>query len=219
MDIFRISSGSMTIILFSLVSLCNHLIPISRLRWNKRSMINDQSICRSDSSCTFHSNLLIHSSRNSLSLQFLCWEDCLDSPRFDSSLPLENGRRFPIFSSVFDDYFTADLSIFQVGFQTHRDRERFVLEVEKYFRAAKVDRSISMEDAVSILYIQVSFDKQLDIYTISLEGVSCSLGVFPVSIKNEDFLQFVSKPETVKLSADIRRKVRMNYVVDIIEWM
>ncbi|GMS84507.1 hypothetical protein PENTCL1PPCAC_6682, partial [Pristionchus entomophagus] len=78
----------------------------------------------------------------------------------------------------------------KVGFQTHRDRDRFVKEVEKYFRAAKI-----------------SFDQQLDIYTISLEGVSCSLGVFPVSIKNEDFLHFVSRPETLKLSADIRRKM------------
>ncbi|GMR36829.1 hypothetical protein PMAYCL1PPCAC_07024 [Pristionchus mayeri] len=78
----------------------------------------------------------------------------------------------------------------KVGFQTHRDRDRFVAEVEKYFKSAKI-----------------CFDKQLDIYTITLEGVTCSLGVFPVSIKNEDFLQFVSRPETQKLSADIRKKM------------
>ncbi|GMT14971.1 hypothetical protein PFISCL1PPCAC_6268, partial [Pristionchus fissidentatus] len=78
----------------------------------------------------------------------------------------------------------------KVGFQTHRDRDRFVKEVEKYFKSAKV-----------------AFDKQLDIYTICLEGISSSLGVFPVSIKNEDFLQYVNRPETRQLSADIRRKM------------
>lgn len=45
-----------------------------------------------------------------------------------------------------------------------------------------------------------------------LQGFTCSLGVFPVSIKNEDFLSIVRNPETKILAQDIRKNVRSPYL-------
>ncbi|CAJ0576512.1 unnamed protein product, partial [Mesorhabditis spiculigera] len=78
----------------------------------------------------------------------------------------------------------------KVGFQTHRDRSKFVEVVEKYLRGAYVE-----------------YDKATDIFTAVHEGWSCSLGVFPVSIKNEDFLKFANLPETEKLRLKFREKI------------
>ncbi|VDM42244.1 unnamed protein product [Toxocara canis] len=77
----------------------------------------------------------------------------------------------------------------KVGFQTHRDRSKFVELCKIHLPSASI-----------------AYDSNLDINAITYEGWTCSLGVFPVSIKNEDFLKFVKMPETVKKSQDIRRK-------------
>lgn len=50
-------------------------------------------------------------------------------------------------------------------------------------------------------------DSKLDIYVVSYQGWSCSLGVFPVSIKNEDFLKIAKAPETIQMAHNIRKKV------------
>jgi trehalose-6-phosphate synthase len=76
----------------------------------------------------------------------------------------------------------------KVGFQTHRDRAMFIELVEKHFPSAKV-----------------AYEENLDINTVTFQGWSCSLGVFPVSIKNEDFLKIARAPETVNKGADIRK--------------
>ncbi len=52
----------------------------------------------------------------------------------------------------------------------------------------------------------VDYEKNLDIHTVTYEGWTCSLGVFPVSIKNEDFLVFAKHPDTLKKANDIRLK-------------
>lgn len=54
---------------------------------------------------------------------------------------------------------------------------------------------------------EISFDSNLDVHSVTYHGWTCSLGVFPVSIKNEDFLKVAKEPETVKKSHDIREKV------------
>uniref|UniRef100_A0A7E4UZC4 alpha,alpha-trehalose-phosphate synthase (UDP-forming) n=1 Tax=Panagrellus redivivus TaxID=6233 RepID=A0A7E4UZC4_PANRE len=77
----------------------------------------------------------------------------------------------------------------KVGFQTHRDRAMFVELVEKHFPSAKI-----------------SYEKKMDIHTITFQGWTCSLGVFPVSIKNEDFLKIAKDPVTIAKAADIRKK-------------
>uniref|UniRef100_A0AC35FDQ1 Trehalose-6-phosphate phosphatase helical bundle domain-containing protein n=1 Tax=Panagrolaimus sp. PS1159 TaxID=55785 RepID=A0AC35FDQ1_9BILA len=77
----------------------------------------------------------------------------------------------------------------KVGFQTHRDRAMFIELVEKHFPSAKI-----------------AYDGNLDINTVTFQGWSCSLGVFPVSIKNEDFLKIARDPECVNKSHEIRKK-------------
>lgn len=57
---------------------------------------------------------------------------------------------------------------------------------------------------------EVSYDSSCDINYVTYEGWSCSLGVFPVSIKNEDFLKYVRLPETEQKAQDIRKKVCIN---------
>lgn len=49
-------------------------------------------------------------------------------------------------------------------------------------------------------------DSKLDIVVVSYQGWSCSLGVFPVSIKNEDFLKVAKAPETIQMAHNIRTK-------------
>uniref|UniRef100_A0A914ZRG6 alpha,alpha-trehalose-phosphate synthase (UDP-forming) n=2 Tax=Parascaris univalens TaxID=6257 RepID=A0A914ZRG6_PARUN len=78
----------------------------------------------------------------------------------------------------------------KVGFQTHRDRSKFVELCKIHLPSASV-----------------AYDSNLDINTITYEGWTCSLGVFPVSIKNEDFLKFVKMPDTIKKSNDIRQRL------------
>ncbi|CAI4231008.1 unnamed protein product [Auanema sp. JU1783] len=82
------------------------------------------------------------------------------------------------------------LKFTKVGFQTHRDREKYVELVQKYLKG-----------------ITVTYDKNTDIHTAVHEGWTCSLGVFPVSIKNDDFLKFVPLEETKAMTEGFRRKV------------
>lgn len=58
---------------------------------------------------------------------------------------------------------------------------------------------------------RIHFDQRIDIYTVTHEGWTCSLGVFPVSIKNEDFLQFAQDPNIVVESQDIKKKVGTSF--------
>ncbi|RCN43435.1 trehalose-6-phosphate synthase domain protein [Ancylostoma caninum] len=78
----------------------------------------------------------------------------------------------------------------KVGFQTHRDRAKYIELVQKHLKG-----------------VTVSHDKHWDIDTVTHEGWTCSLGVFPVSIKNDDFLKFVHMPETAEKAAAIRKKI------------
>ncbi|CAD6194952.1 unnamed protein product [Caenorhabditis auriculariae] len=78
----------------------------------------------------------------------------------------------------------------KVGFQTHRDRTKFLDLVKEYLRGSVIN-----------------YDSNSDICSVTHEGWTCSLGVFPVSIKNDDFLKFVNLPETIKLKNELRRKV------------
>ncbi|MFH4978281.1 hypothetical protein AB6A40_004990 [Gnathostoma spinigerum] len=82
----------------------------------------------------------------------------------------------------------AILRFTKVGFQTHRDRAKYIELVKKHIPRARI-----------------RFESTVDIYTVSHEGITCSIGVFPVSIKNEDFLAIVREPETSVLANEIRR--------------
>uniref|UniRef100_A0A158PCD3 T6PP_N domain-containing protein n=1 Tax=Angiostrongylus cantonensis TaxID=6313 RepID=A0A158PCD3_ANGCA len=77
-----------------------------------------------------------------------------------------------------------------VQLQTHRDRSRYIELVQQHLRNATVYH-----------------DQHLDIFTVTHEGWTCSLGVFPVSIKNDDFLKFVHMPETLVRKDAIRKKI------------
>lgn len=79
----------------------------------------------------------------------------------------------------------------KVGFQTVRDRESFVDIVRQRFPSAKIQ-----------------FNQKIDKHTVTFEGFTASLGVFPVSIKNEDFLSIV-RDETVQENG---RKFREKYI-------
>ncbi|CAB3405547.1 unnamed protein product [Caenorhabditis bovis] len=99
--------------------------------------------------------------------------------------------------SFFTKYATVGFAVLRgllrftkVGFQTHRDRSKYIELVQKYLRGAVV-----------------VYDDKMDIFSVTHEGWTCSLGVFPVSIKNDDFLKFIDLPETIKLKHDIRKKV------------
>lgn len=50
-------------------------------------------------------------------------------------------------------------------------------------------------------------EEKMDVIVVTYQGWSCSLGVFPVSIKNEDFLRIARDPATVKRAHDIRTEV------------
>ncbi|PAV76504.1 hypothetical protein WR25_08783 [Diploscapter pachys] len=78
----------------------------------------------------------------------------------------------------------------KVGFQTHRDREKFICMVKQYISRARI-----------------YFDSRVDIFTVTYENWTCSLGVFPVSIKNEDFLSIANEPHTAIDAVDIRKEV------------
>jgi hypothetical protein len=66
--------------------------------------------------------------------------------------------------------------------------------------------------------VKIVFDSNLDIHVVTYQGWSCSLGVFPVSIKNEDFLKVARDAETIKKSHDIRQRVRLNLNKSSNEW-
>uniref|UniRef100_A0A0N5C3U1 alpha,alpha-trehalose-phosphate synthase (UDP-forming) n=1 Tax=Strongyloides papillosus TaxID=174720 RepID=A0A0N5C3U1_STREA len=82
------------------------------------------------------------------------------------------------------------LKFSKVGFQTHRDRSSFINYIKQYLPSA-----------------QILFDKKTDTYTIAHEGTTASLGVFPVSIKNEDFLKIANDPETKEKSIEKRKLI------------
>uniref|UniRef100_A0A0K0D2L9 alpha,alpha-trehalose-phosphate synthase (UDP-forming) n=1 Tax=Angiostrongylus cantonensis TaxID=6313 RepID=A0A0K0D2L9_ANGCA len=82
---------------------------------------------------------------------------------------------------------------FKVGFQTHRDRERYVELVRQHIPRARVH-----------------FDNRIDIFTVTYEGWTCSLGVFPVSIKNEDFLSIANEPQCAIDAQEIKQEVLAN---------
>ncbi|VDM97430.1 unnamed protein product [Thelazia callipaeda] len=84
----------------------------------------------------------------------------------------------------------ALLRFTKVGFQTHRDRQKYVELVKKH-----------------VLRARIQYESTIDIFTVTHENFTCSLGVFPVSIKNEDFLNIVKKPETTDLAAEIRKEL------------
>ncbi|EFO25169.2 trehalose 6-phosphate synthase 1 [Loa loa] len=84
----------------------------------------------------------------------------------------------------------ALLRFTKVGFQTHRDRQKYVELVKKHISRARIQ-----------------YESTVDIFTVTHENFTCSLGVFPVSIKNEDFLNIVKNPVTTKLATEIRKEV------------
>ncbi|KAF1764704.1 hypothetical protein GCK72_004654 [Caenorhabditis remanei] len=100
------------------------------------------------------------------------------------------GEFFSKYSTVGFAVLRGLLRFTKVGFQTHRDRTKYIELVQHYFGTAKI-----------------VYDNKMDIYSVTNEGWTCSLGVFPVSIKNDDFLKFVDLPETIKLKNDIRKRV------------
>ncbi|PIO77615.1 hypothetical protein TELCIR_00280 [Teladorsagia circumcincta] len=58
--------------------------------------------------------------------------------------------------------------------------------------------------------VRVHFDSRIDIFTITYEGWTCSLGVFPVSIKNEDFLSIANEPQCAIDAQEIKRDVGLS---------
>ncbi|VDK71872.1 unnamed protein product [Litomosoides sigmodontis] len=84
----------------------------------------------------------------------------------------------------------ALLRFTKIGFQTHRDREKYVELVKKHISRARIQ-----------------YESTVDIFTVTHENFTCSLGVFPVSIKNEDFLNIVKNPSTTKLATEIRKEL------------
>jgi trehalose-6-phosphate synthase len=101
-------------------------------------------------------------------------------------------------ANFFEKYNTVALACLRgilrftkAGFQTHLDRQTFVLLVEKHLgRAAKI-----------------TYDKAIDTFMIRNEGWSCALGVFPVSIKNEEFLACVNDEKVQSLVKTIKEDV------------
>ncbi|ETN83455.1 trehalose-6-phosphate synthase domain protein [Necator americanus] len=91
---------------------------------------------------------------------------------------------------VADPILRGILRFTKVGFQTHRDRERYVQMVREHIPRARVH-----------------YDTRIDIFTITYEGWTCSLGVFPVSIKNEDFLSIANEPQCAIDAQEIRQEV------------
>lgn len=82
------------------------------------------------------------------------------------------------------------LAFNKVGFQTHRDRACFLDLVKEHFPQAKIDHN-----------------QATDKDTITYEGISSSVGVFPVSIKNEEFLDVANDPKSVEMEQEIRQRL------------
>ncbi|KAK5975824.1 Trehalose-6-phosphate synthase domain protein [Trichostrongylus colubriformis] len=99
--------------------------------------------------------------------------------------------------NFFTKYVTCGLPVLRgllrftkVGFQTHRDRAKYLELVQQHLKG-----------------VVINHDNTMDIDTVTHEGWTCSLGVFPVSIKNDDFLKFVHMPESVVKKEAIRTKI------------
>ncbi|VDK64669.1 unnamed protein product [Gongylonema pulchrum] len=82
------------------------------------------------------------------------------------------------------------MEVLQVGFQTHRDREKLIELCRIHLPSS-----------------EINYESTNDIHCVTYEGWTCSLGVFPVSIKNEDFLKFVRLPETRRKAQEIRQRI------------
>ncbi|VDN03924.1 unnamed protein product [Thelazia callipaeda] len=78
----------------------------------------------------------------------------------------------------------------EVGFQTHRDRDKFIELCRLHLPLC-----------------EINYESSNDIYCVTYEAWTSSLGVFPVSIKNEDFMQFVRLPETSRKAKEIRETI------------
>nr|CDQ06812.2 Bm8807 [Brugia malayi] len=78
----------------------------------------------------------------------------------------------------------------KVGFQTHRDRDKLVELCRLQLPSA-----------------EINYESSCDVFFVTYKGWTCSLGVFPVSIKNEDFLKFVRLTETCQRALEIRKHV------------
>uniref|UniRef100_A0AC35U6A1 T6PP_N domain-containing protein n=1 Tax=Rhabditophanes sp. KR3021 TaxID=114890 RepID=A0AC35U6A1_9BILA len=77
----------------------------------------------------------------------------------------------------------------KVGFQTHRDRQKYVELVKTHIKRVKI-----------------MYDSVVDIYMIAYDGSTCSIGVFPVSIKNQDFIDIAKKQETIDAAVQIKNR-------------
>ncbi|KRX14197.1 Alpha,alpha-trehalose-phosphate synthase [UDP-forming] 2 [Trichinella nelsoni] len=78
----------------------------------------------------------------------------------------------------------------KVGFQTHRDRATFISLVQQYLSTS------------TVVHVQ-----RTDSYRITHGGWTTSVGVFPVSIKNEEYLNLAKSDETQKQAREIRRRI------------
>jgi hypothetical protein len=85
------------------------------------------------------------------------------------------------------------LAFNKVGFQTHRDRATFIDLVKEHFPQTKIE-----------------YDETSDKHKVTYEGMAASLGVFPVSIKNEEFLDIAHKQESITMAEEIRQKFMGN---------
>ncbi|VDO17711.1 unnamed protein product [Brugia timori] len=61
---------------------------------------------------------------------------------------------------------------------------------------------------------EINYESSCDVFFVTYKGWTCSLGVFPVSIKNEDFLKFVRLTETCQRALEIRKHVIINFYLD-----
>uniref|UniRef100_A0AC35TYY1 T6PP_N domain-containing protein n=1 Tax=Rhabditophanes sp. KR3021 TaxID=114890 RepID=A0AC35TYY1_9BILA len=79
------------------------------------------------------------------------------------------------------------LKFSKVGFQTHRDRNSFINYIAQFLPST-----------------QITYDNKTDTHTATHEGATCALGVFPVSIKNEDFLKIATDPLIIQKSKEVK---------------
>lgn len=94
----------------------------------------------------------------------------------------------------------------KVGVQTVRDRSNLVRLVQEHLPTAKIVHESEHQQTAAIIGPFVAAAPQ-DVVIVTYQGWTCSLGVFPASIKNEDFLKVARASETVKRSHDIRKLV------------
>uniref|UniRef100_A0A915L807 alpha,alpha-trehalose-phosphate synthase (UDP-forming) n=1 Tax=Romanomermis culicivorax TaxID=13658 RepID=A0A915L807_ROMCU len=78
----------------------------------------------------------------------------------------------------------------KVGFQTHLDRQTFIDIIRERFPVARIE-----------------YNEKTDKHVVAYEGFVTTLGVFPVSIKNEDFLAVVQTPSVQDNAKLIRQRV------------